>query len=115
VSLATAVEIFPPHWATPEFGFKSMKKAMSTAAIATGILCLSVARRMIFPAKPHPKYSLPLGNFMLSAQSTQQLKLGCFQPGADCAVPYDTLGAIFHALIIANAAKRDNCPKRGFR
>jgi hypothetical protein len=52
---------------------------------------------------------------MLSAQSTQQLKLGCFQPGADCAVPYDTLGAIFHALIIAKAAKRDNCSKRGFR
>jgi hypothetical protein len=26
VSLATAVETFPPHWAIPEFGFKLMKK-----------------------------------------------------------------------------------------
>jgi len=48
VSLATAVEIFLPHWATREFGYKLMKKAMSTAAIATGILFSSAARRTLF-------------------------------------------------------------------
>ena len=50
MSLATAVEIFLPHWATREFGYKLMKKAMSTAAIATGILFSSAARRTIFKA-----------------------------------------------------------------
>ena len=51
VSLATAVEIFLPHWATREFGYKLMKKAMSTAAIATGILFSSAAGRTLFQAK----------------------------------------------------------------
>jgi len=57
---------------------------------------------------------LALGNLLLSAQPTQKLKLVCFEPGANCTVTYNALGAIFHVFSVAQAAKCGNRSKRDF-
>jgi hypothetical protein len=61
-----------------------------------------------------PKYSLALENLLPSAQPTQKLKLVGFEPGANCTVTYNALGAIFHMFSVAQAAKCGNRSKRDF-
>ena len=51
---------------------------------------------------------------VVSAQPTQKLKLVCFEPGANCTVTYNALGAIFHVFSVAQAAKCGNRSKRDF-